>query len=164
LHPGEGGYPYTPQNNPQQYGLNYYGDPNKNCSSGSGNSYDGSNPRLDTDGGDVYSYIDPRNHHSKTAYGHGLDASRDPYVVVDDPSQLGQLFLVTDQNTGRSIVAIGGDTGHGFGEISPATAQGLGMWEPSRGDDLPRHHITITPYNNSANPGSQCDNNNSGGH
>ena len=141
LAPGQPGYPY--QQGTQNYGLNYYGDPYANTSTG-GAFYDGSQPRLDTDGGSVYAYLDP-THSDQTSLG-GLNAATDPYVVVNDPSQLGQYFLVTNQTTGQSVVAIGGDIGHGFGEVSAATAQAIGMWSPAQGDSLPEHHITITPW------------------
>ena len=140
--PGQTGYPYQQGN--QNYGLTSFGDPSLNQNFNGAANYDGTNPRLDTDGNTDAPW-DP-SHQSQLASGQSVNAFTTPYVVVDNSSEIGQKFVITDSTTGQQVVAVGADTGHGFGEMSPAAAQALGMWKPGQGDNLPNDHITIKPY------------------
>jgi hypothetical protein len=103
---------------------------------------------LDNDGRSAPPFVDssyqPRTSH--TINGQYLDAAIDQYVVVPVGSSipLGTSVTITNHTTGLRTVAIVGDRGPGFGEMSRAAAIAIGSWKEGMGDSISRHNITYT--------------------
>lgn len=82
---------------------------------------------IDTDGKNPPPFSDP-DYQPTTSYG-GLDANNDYYVVVPINSSIknGTQVLVTNNDTGVSTMAIVGDRGPAYGEMSTALGKYLGV-------------------------------------
>lgn len=104
------------------------------------------NLALDTDGKTPPPFNDPdwQNQTSYSVNGQYLDANKDFYVVVpiDSDIPLGTQVHVYDHTSNISTVAIVGDRGPAYGEISLALAQHLGAWSPGMGNSILPHQIT----------------------
>lgn len=99
---------------------------------------------LDTDGTQAPTFSDP-SYQSQTSLP-GLNAFTNEYVVVPSNSgiPLGSTVYVTDETTGLTTTAIVGDHGPAYGEMSAATAQAIGAWNPSQGNSFSNDTITFT--------------------
>jgi Type IV secretion system pilin len=75
-----------------------------------------------------------------TKNGQYLDAGVDRYVVVPvgSPIPCNSPVRIINNTTGQSIMAFVGDFGPGYGEMSRAAAQALGLWVPGMGDEVKR--------------------------
>lgn len=101
---------------------------------------------LDTDGSAPPPFSDPtwQNQTSYSINDQYLNANTDFYVVIplDSDIPLGTQVNVYDHTSGKSTVAIVGDKGPAYGEISLALAQYLGAWTPGMGNSILPHNIT----------------------
>ncbi len=137
--------------NPVDGSSSYFIDPNGNVVNGM--PHQANNVALDTDGGNNPGWDSTWT--SGTSYqpnGHSLDAFNVPYVAVPSNSgiPMGTPVLITDNTAQppRSIMAVAGDNGAtGWGEMSPAAANALGLWSPGNNNNINQsHNITFTFY------------------
>ncbi|MFA6338743.1 MAG: peptidoglycan-binding protein [Candidatus Paceibacterota bacterium] len=94
---------------------------------------------LDTDGTQSASW--DSTHQSQTSYqpgGKSLNAFKDSYVVVPVGSSipLGTPTKVIDHTTGKTTLAVVGDRGPRFGEVSVACAKAIGEWQEGKGNAI----------------------------
>lgn len=102
---------------------------------------------IDTDGATEPPFFDP-HYQSQTSYLNGqLDANYHNYVVVPIGSEipLGTQVRLTNNTTGKSVMAIVGDRGptaNGLGEMSLNAARELGAWTEGMGNAASQHNVT----------------------
>ena len=127
-----------------------YGSTNFN-----GQTITANNVALDTDGSQNPGWDPDYQLDGKTSYtssnGQSLNSFTDYYVAVPTSAKIppGTPILVRDTTTGQSIQAIAGDNGAtGWGEMSIATAQALGLWSPNQSNknsiNPQNHGVTFT--------------------
>ena len=101
---------------------------------------------IDTDGKTPPPFNDP-HYQNRTSYG-GLDANNDYYVVVPVNSSIpnGTQVLVTNNDTGVQQMAIVGDRGPAYGEMSTALGKAMGVTN-GKSNSANSANITYTFYN-----------------